>query len=152
LICPIDITSIEWAEKVLHLQFLSYAIEAQIIGFADLPPLKDTVQTLQQSGERFYGFFMNGELAGVISYERVGERVQICRLMVHPDFFRHGIGGALVKFICDVERDTKEIIVTTGTANTPAINLYQRHGFQEMERIEVAEGVSITKLMKRISR
>jgi ribosomal protein S18 acetylase RimI-like enzyme len=151
MIQEIDIEAGESAEAVLRLQLRSYAVEAQLIGFADLPPLQDTVATLQQCGERFYGYIKQGQLAGVISYERAEKTVHICRLMVDPDFFRQGIASALIEFVCHKERDANEIIVTTGSANIPALRLYERHGFHEVEQMRMPEGIFITKFVKRLA-
>jgi ribosomal protein S18 acetylase RimI-like enzyme len=151
MIRAIDIAASEWAEAVLHLQLRSYAVEARLIGFADLPPLQDTVATLQQCGERFYGYMKREQLAGVISYERTEKTIHICRLMVDPGFFRQGIASALIEFVCGKERDANEVIVTTGSTNMPALRLYERHGFRKVEQMRMPEGVFITKLVKRLA-
>jgi ribosomal protein S18 acetylase RimI-like enzyme len=151
MIREIDIAASEWAEAVLCLQLRSYAVEARLIGFLDLPPLQDTVAMLQQCGERFFGYMKQEQLAGAISYERIEKTVQICRLMVDPDFFRQGIASALIEFVCHKERDASEIIVTTGSANMPALRLYERHGFREIGRMRMPEGVFLTKLVKRLA-
>ncbi|PDM41826.1 GNAT family N-acetyltransferase [Parageobacillus yumthangensis] len=151
MIQEINIEADEWAEAVLLLQFRSYAVEARLIGFPDLPPLQDTVATLRRCGERFFGYMKLGQLAGAISYERTEKTIHICRLMVDPDFFRQGIASALIEFVCRKERDAHEIIVMTGSANTPALRLYERHGFCEVEQMRMPEGVSLTKLMKRLA-
>ncbi|KYD16185.1 hypothetical protein B4119_2321 [Parageobacillus caldoxylosilyticus] len=151
MIQEIDIAAREWAEAVLRLQLRSYAVEARLIGFADLPPLQDTAATLQRCGERFFGYMKQGQLAGAISYERTKETVHICRLMVDPDFFRQGIASALIEFVCDKEQDANEIIVMTGSTNMPAFRLYERHGFREIEQIRMPEGIWMTKLVKWLS-
>ncbi|NIK14968.1 ribosomal protein S18 acetylase RimI-like enzyme [Saccharococcus thermophilus] len=151
MIQEIDIEADEWAEAVLLLQFRSYAVEARLIGFLDLPPLQDTVATLQQCGERFFGYMKREQLAGAISYERIEKTVQICRLMVDPDFFRQGIASALIEFVCHKEQNASEIIVTTGSTNMPALRLYQRHGFHEVEQMRMPEGIFLTKLVKRLA-
>jgi ribosomal protein S18 acetylase RimI-like enzyme len=148
MIREIDIAAGEWAEAVLRLQLRSYAVEAQLIGFAGLPPLQDTVATLQQCGERFYGYIKQGQLAGAISYERMKKTVHICRLMVDPGFFRQGIASALIEFVCHQERNANEIIVMTGSANIPALRLYERQGFREVEQMRMPEGIWMTKLVK----
>ncbi|MGG3917486.1 GNAT family N-acetyltransferase [Parageobacillus thermoglucosidasius] len=124
MIQEINIAASEWAEAVLRLQLRSYAVEAELIGWANLPPLQDTVAMVQQCGERFFGYMKQGQLAGAISYERTKTAVHICRLMVDPGFFRQGIASALSKFVCHKERDACNITVMTGSANTPALCFY----------------------------
>jgi ribosomal protein S18 acetylase RimI-like enzyme len=152
MIRKIDIAACEWAKAVLHLQLRSYAVEARLIRFLDIPPLQDTVATLQQCGEQFFGYIEQGQLAGAISYERTEKTVHICRLMVDPDFFRQGIASALIEFVCRKERDAHEIIVMTGSDNIPALRLYERHGFCVVERMRMPEGISMTKLVKWLGR
>lgn len=52
---PLDIRLQEAAEEVWALQHPAYRVEAELIGVADLPPLRDTIQTLQSCGESFLG-------------------------------------------------------------------------------------------------
>ena len=43
----IDITNPKLAKDVLNIQIPSYKVEAEIIDFYEIPPLKDRVDTLQ---------------------------------------------------------------------------------------------------------
>lgn len=52
----------EVAEIILKLQIPAYMVEAKLINFYDIPPLKDTVETLQKCGEKFFGYFEENEL------------------------------------------------------------------------------------------
>jgi len=45
LIKKIDITNLKFAKEVLSVQLPSYQVEAELIDFYDIPPLKDTVST-----------------------------------------------------------------------------------------------------------
>jgi ribosomal protein S18 acetylase RimI-like enzyme len=110
--------------------------------------LFDTPETLQASGETFYGYFVEEELAGVISYKKDKNILDIHRLVVHPSYFRKGIAGSLLQFIQEREPVIQKIIVSTGAKNEPAITLYQKHGFVEARTMEVADGVFITCLCK----
>lgn len=53
MIKTIDITNFESAQEVFSIQIAAYKIEAAIIGSYDLPPLKETIETLQNCGESF---------------------------------------------------------------------------------------------------
>ena len=86
----IDISDSKNAEDVINIQIPSYKVEAEIIGYYDIPPLKDTIDTLQQSGETFFGYYENEELCGAISI-KVEDDVDIHRLIAHPNHFRKGI-------------------------------------------------------------
>ena len=111
LIEKIDITNPKFAEEVLNIQIPSYMIEAELINFYEIPPLKDTVDTLQQCGETFYGYYLNEELSGVISIKIANGVLDIHRLMVHPKHFRKGIAKMLLDFIERCEKGIERIIV-----------------------------------------
>jgi ribosomal protein S18 acetylase RimI-like enzyme len=131
-------------QSLLNIQRLAYRIEADLIGFNDIPTLKDTIYSMQECNETFYGYFDNTMLCGAISYTREGETVDICRLFVHPERFRQGIGKALVKKVLEVENDASKFTVSTGSKNTPAVILYQQLGFVETGRTEISDGVYLS--------
>ncbi|ARP42450.1 GNAT family N-acetyltransferase [Geobacillus thermodenitrificans] len=150
MIMELNVTDRETAVQVLRLQQRAYAVEAQIIGNTALPPLRDTVGMLQQCTERFFGYFRDGQLVGAIAYERGGQTLFLCRLMVDPDCFRQGIASALLDFAIKQEPSASNIIVTTGSSNAPAIRFYERHGFYATERIQTPEEIELITLVKEI--
>jgi len=143
----IDIRHAREAAAVWNVQQPAYRIEAELIGFADLPPLRETVEQLQACGETFYGFFEGDELRGAISCEREEEHVRICRMVVHPEHFRKGIAGRLLRHLLS-NHPAPKTVVTTGAANTPAINLYLAHGFNRTRNERVGPGLELTWLEK----
>lgn len=148
MIKKIDITNPEVSKEVLNIQIPSYNVEAKIIDFYDIPPLKDTVQSLQQCGETFFGYYLNKELCGVISIKTDGRIIDIHRLMVHPKHFRKGIAEKLLNFI-EVELEKFEaIVVSTGTQNAPAVAFYLKNGFLKTEEIQITEFLSLTSFKK----
>ncbi|PWK15802.1 GNAT family N-acetyltransferase [Tumebacillus permanentifrigoris] len=148
MITYIDVQVKEHAQKLLALQIPSYRVEAKLIGFDGIPPLHDTTESLQGCGETFFVYELEGQLAGAISYERDGDEVTICRMMVHPDYFRRGIAGKLLRHVQEVEARTQRFLVSTGSANEPALALYGRDGFQVTSEREVAPGIWLTFLAK----
>ncbi|HLR75537.1 MAG TPA: GNAT family N-acetyltransferase [Virgibacillus sp.] len=150
MIKKIDITNSEVAKEVLNIQIPSYNVEAKIIDCYDIPPLKDTVESLQQCGETFFGYYLNKELCGVISIKAGDRIIDIHRLMVHPKHFRKGIAKKLLSFI-EVELENIEaIIVSTGTKNTPAVAFYLKNGFLKTEETRITECLSLTSFKKQI--
>ncbi|QNU24876.1 GNAT family N-acetyltransferase [Geobacillus zalihae] len=149
MIAELRIADEKMAAMVLRLQRRAYAIEAQLIGSTALPPLHDAIASLQRCSERFFGYFQGEWLVGAIAYERSGPTLHLCRLMVDPDCFRQGIASALLAFVIKQEPSACEMVVTTGSGNTPAIRFYKRHGFRAIERIETPERIELTKLVKR---
>ncbi len=150
MIRKIDITIIKNTEDVLCLQRLSYAIEAHLIGFDEIPPLKDTVMTLHNCNEVFYGYYEKEQLSGAISFQVADGVMDIHRLMVHPDHFRKGIAKRLLNYVESNENDVETVIVSTGSKNLPAVKFYKRNGFIKTAETTVAEDLSITSFKKKV--
>jgi ribosomal protein S18 acetylase RimI-like enzyme len=150
LIKKVDITNPKLAKEVLNIQIPSYRVEAEIIGFYEIPPLKDTVDTLQQCGETFFGYYLNEKLCGVISIKAEEGVIDIHRLMVHPRFFRKGIAKMLLDFIESNKEGYETIIVSTGSKNAPAVSFYLKNGFSKTEETRVTKRLSLTSFKKEI--
>ncbi|TDL30876.1 GNAT family N-acetyltransferase [Jeotgalibacillus sp. S-D1] len=136
------------AEELLRLQLPAYQVEAEIIGYEDLPPLRDTVESLMHCEETFFGYFIDQELCGAISFKTEKEEIDIHRLIVHPNHFRKGIAQKLLDFVIEDQKDMKSIIVSTGTKNKPAVHFYQKNGFSPVKETVINPSLSIT-LFKR---
>lgn len=63
-------SSPEAAERMWQLQQAAYRVEAELIGWADLPPLRETARELMDSDETFIAYMEEGELAGALSYKK----------------------------------------------------------------------------------
>lgn len=149
MIKQFDIRLPKNAEKLLEIQMPAYKVEAEIIGYHDIPPLKDTVNTLKQCGETFFGYYINEELCAAISVKVIDNEVDIHRLIVHPDHFRKGIAQNLLTFI-EGQFDTKTLLVATGSKNKPAITLYKKNGFHMTKEVQVNEHLSLTYFEKKL--
>lgn len=139
----------ETAQDILRVQIPAYQIEAALIGFDGIPPLKDTVDSIQQSREAFVGYYLEEELAGFLSYELEENTCTICRMVVHPNHFRKGIAKALLAHFLDNVCPKPYIKVSTGAKNEPALHLYKQFDFKEVKHIEIAPDVYLTLLEKK---
>lgn len=144
MITKLDVTNAQIAKEIVNIQIPAYQEEAMIIDFYEIPPLKETLEMLQQSDEIFFGYFINGKLAGVIAYKLKDHILDIHRLFVHPNYFRQGIAKRLLKFVQDNEKNVDKMIVSTGTNNVPAIYFYQNNGFIKSKEVIVEEGLSLS--------
>jgi GNAT superfamily N-acetyltransferase len=151
-IVSLDIRYSDVAEEVWALQHPAYQVEAALIGVADLPPLRDTVDSLQACEETFLGYRNESEeLAGVISYEREREGCYtLCRLMVHPDHFRQGIGSVLIEHLLSELPKPSLCSVSAEIRNMPAITLYERYGFERKDTYQPVSGITMLRLERRI--
>ncbi|ANU27324.1 GNAT family N-acetyltransferase [Planococcus versutus] len=127
------------AKKIQQIQQAAYRVEAELIGFYKIPQLAETIEEIQNSTETFLGY-SEEQLQGVISYKLEEDVVDIYRLVVDPIHFRKGVGKKLLNYLLK-KQYACDFIVSTGSANKPAMALYKWFGFQEGAVVEVAPGI-----------
>jgi ribosomal protein S18 acetylase RimI-like enzyme len=149
LIKLLDIKNIAVAEQIIELQKASYIVEAELINFMQIPPLLENTEDILNSEETYYGYFVEQDLGGIISYIIDTGILDICKVAVHPDFFKRGIATALIRLVEQTE-GIKSMIVSTGLKNDPAVNLYKSLGFVETHVHEVEQGVFIVHFEKKL--
>jgi ribosomal protein S18 acetylase RimI-like enzyme len=146
---PLDLADDAVAQAVLALQRDAYAVEARIIGSDGIPALTETFDGLRGAGEEWLGVFDTDGLIGAVSWRALDDgTIDICRLFVAPRAFRRGVASALLDGLDDAFRD-RSMIVSTGSANEPALELYRRRGFTTVRDREVIPGLFITELERR---
>jgi ribosomal protein S18 acetylase RimI-like enzyme len=145
----ISLTTNKEALELLQLQMLAYRVEAELALIDDIPPLMDSLASILGSAETFYGYFEDAALVGAISVqvEHSGSEVVVCRMMVHPNYFRRGIASKLLQHVITVH-EAVQMTVSTVAANIPAIRLYERFGFRERTRRELAPGIELVTLTR----
>jgi ribosomal protein S18 acetylase RimI-like enzyme len=146
----LDVSDRAVAAEVLELQRRAYRIEADLIGSDGIPPLTESLEELQASGETFLGALVDGRLAGAISWRLDGGTLDLHRLVVDPERFRGGIGTELVRAALAAEPEARRAIVQTGAANEPAKRLYLRQGFEELDELEVGPGLRVTRFAREL--
>lgn len=137
------------AARVAQLQREAYAVEAAWLGVKDFPPMRITAAEVAAIEGRVFAAVRDGELLGTITLERRREGAQLVgALTVIPAHHRQGIGRALVAHLVR-ECGDRELVVSTGVANAPAIALYRAFGFVEGTRRTVGtEPVEIVELRR----
>lgn len=108
----------------------SYAVEAALLKCDDFPPLKRSIQAIQDSETSFFGYYNNEQLCAVMELEVYKNHIHVRSLTVDPKYFRQGIGFLLLQFVIDEFRPHL-ITVETGHANHPAVNFYLNFGFKK---------------------
>ena len=136
------------ARDVLALQREAYAVEAALIGSDGIPALTETLEQLRDAGETWLGVFDATGLCGAVAWQRLDDdTIDICRLIVAPRAFRGGVATALLDEL-DRRYPSNPMIVSTGSANEPALGLYRRRGFQRVRQREAAPGLMVTELAR----
>jgi len=80
------------------------------------------------AGVAFWGYEEDGALLGVMGIQAVGDVDLIRHAYVRPGRQRGGIGGALLRHLCDAA--SRPMLVGTWAAADWAIRFYERHGFE----------------------
>jgi GNAT superfamily N-acetyltransferase len=140
MITKLDNSNEDIANQIFIIFQNAYKIEAQLIGTLDFPPLFRSVNDIKSSNTQFYGFSENKCLAAIIEIVIEGKQLGIDSLTVDPKYFRKGIADKLINYVLKAF-DITEAVVETAVVNTPAINLYKKHGFVEFKRWTPLHGI-----------
>jgi ribosomal protein S18 acetylase RimI-like enzyme len=116
------------AKQIYRTFQASYAVEADLLGSDDFPPLKRTVKDIVESNTSFYGYLKKDVLMAVMEIQTNKTHIHIQSLTVDPQYFRQGIGNSLLNFAID-SFPSEAFTVETGLGNIPAIRLYENFGF-----------------------
>lgn len=138
-------------DDLWSLQHKAYRLEAEMIGFHEIPPLMETREMLRRSQEIFYGCFdEENELLGAVAVEEeTPNTLTITRMMVDPGHFRKGVAGKLLEYVFENYSNMEQFIVSTGKLNNPAVALYTKYGFVPAGVEEVVPGVELIEFHRR---
>jgi ribosomal protein S18 acetylase RimI-like enzyme len=140
------------AEQIYQLQQAAYKVERDLIAYQDFPPLRVTVSDIQQEPDTFLGYWEAGELAGVLSFTVTPTLVDIGRLIVHPAHFRQGIASRLLRSVERYATAGRQLTVSTAEKNSPAVSLYEKHGYQGTQRTTLPDGLVLVRFFKTLQR
>ena len=144
----LDLSDEDTLRQIWELQRLAYAVEAKLIGYDGIPPLHESLAELRTCGESFLGGYDENRLIGAVSWIRPDDAtLGICRLVVQPRAHRSGIATALLNAL-DALQPAERTVVSTGTANIPALALYRNRGFVPTGQQQIAPGITTTQLVR----
>ena len=137
-------------EKILQLQFLAYQSEAALFGSLDIPPLRQTLEDVQQeyhSGTILKMITEDGTIIGSVRAREENGTVYIGKLMVHPDRQGRGYGTRLLN---EIENcfPGKRYELFTSTRSKANIRLYERNGYRIFDRRPVRDELVFVYLEK----
>jgi len=145
----LDLSDPDAAEEIWALQHAAYRQEAALVGEAALPPLAETVASLQRSNECFYGYYSaSGDLTGAVSVLEAEGGMKICRMMVDPAYFRQGIASALLQHLTDDAFPERAWVVNAELRNVPAIRLYERNGFRQVDTWHPSPQLTMARMLR----
>ena len=148
MLAILDQRDVQIAEQIYHLQQAAYAIERDLIDYPNFPPLSVTVHDIQEEEGTFLGRWVDGQLAGVLSFILSPDLLDIGRLIVHPTYFRRGVATQLLVAVESYARVGMQLTVSTAEKNLPAVRLYQKHGYDLTERTVLPDGLVLVRFYK----
>ncbi len=134
------------ARKIRNLFQASYAVEAALLKATKFPPLLRTLERFIHTETQFYGLFEGQTLAAVVEISMQNDSTHIQSLVVHPDYFRQGLGSKLIRHVLSFR--SKFYTIETGLDNKPAIQLYEQFGFQKIDDYTAEFGIRKVRLLK----
>tara|TARA_B100000700_G_C15043982_1_gene856875 strand:- start:2834 stop:3292 length:459 start_codon:yes stop_codon:yes gene_type:complete len=150
VIIKIDNKNNKIASQIREMFQCSYQVEAELLNAVNFPPLQRKLSDFINSGSEFYAHYQSNFISGVVEVKKQKDLTHIQSLVVHPKYFRQGIGRKLVQFV--LEKYTSKIFtVETGLKNYPAIKLYRIFNFQEQGQWDTDHGVTKVRFQKIIA-
>ncbi|MEU8842314.1 GNAT family N-acetyltransferase [Streptomyces roseus] len=134
------------AAAVHRIGLRAYTVEAELIRFDRIPPLRESLEEMRAQPLRWLGATVEGEIAAFVAWEALAEDlIGIARVCVDPQWFRRGLALALLRHLLADLAPEHDALVSTGADNYPAVALYERLGFCHVDTIEPAPGVRLAR-------
>ena len=150
MIKKLDHKIIGISKKIRSIFQASYIVEAKLLQVKDFPPLKRAIDDFLSSEAEFYGYYKDHEMVAVIEIKKYKDSTHIQSLVVDPKFFRQGIAQSLISYLFD-SLDSVIYTVETGAENQPAVTLYKKNGFVEIERYYAEFDIRKVRFERRIT-
>ncbi len=137
-------------EFILQLQNECYRSEAEIYDDFDIPPLQQTIHSIEQEFQRckFLKAVFEGVIIGSVRGNFDGETCYVGKLIVKSNFQNKGIGRLLMNSIESFFPDCKRFELFTGHKSTKNLYLYDKLGYIEFKRELSGKDLSMVFLEK----
>ena len=136
--------------QILSLQYLAYQSEAELFKSKDIPPLKQTLNELEEEFDR--GLILkltsdDNKIIGSVRANSDGKTTYIGKLMVHPDYRHQGFGR---KLLIEIERcfPNTRYELFTSTKSLDNIRFYKSRGYEIFNQKEMSEELIFTYMQK----
>ena len=141
----IEKATVSDAEELLALRKLAYRSKAEIYNDFRLPPLVQTLESMEEDFENqlFLKALMDGRIIGSVRAYSKGGTCYIGRLVVHPDFQNRGIGTSLMNEIERIFNSCRRFELFTGDNSERNLRLYQKLGYQIFKTAKITDQTNI---------
>jgi ribosomal protein S18 acetylase RimI-like enzyme len=149
----IERATISDAEEILALQKLAYRSEAEMYNDFKIPPLVQTLESIEKDFES--QFFLKALLdERIIGSVRAHSKEGTCcigRLIVHPNFQNGGIGTRLMNEIERIFNSCRRFELFTGDRSERNLYLYQKLGYKIFKTAKITDQTTIVYLEKKVT-
>ncbi len=142
------------AGEILALQKLAYRSEAEIYNDFSIPPLVQTLESIEKDfeGQFFLKAVIDEKIIGSVrAYAKEGT-CYIGKLIVHPDFQNRGIGTKLMSEIEKAFNTCKRFELFTGDKSERNLYLYQKLDYKIFKTANITDRTTIVYLEKNVER
>ena len=147
----IEKATVSDAEELLALQKLAYRSEAEIYNDFSIPPLIQTLESLEEDfkNQLFLKAVLGGRIIGSVRACSKERTCYIGRLIVHPDFQNRGIGTRLMNDIERIFNGCKRFELFTGDKSERNLRLYQKLGYRIFKTSKITDQTNIVFLERK---
>ena len=136
-------------QDILQLHYLAYQSEAALFGSKDIPPLKETIEELNEEFNKgtILKLVEDGKIIGSVRAYAKNGTAYIGKLMVHPDHRCKGYGTLLLNEIEKCFPDCRFELFTS-TRSEDNIRLYKKLGYMIFDTKKIADELVFVYLEK----
>jgi ech hydrogenase subunit C len=129
------------APEILALQKIVYQNEAELYGDWSLSPLRQTLEELRRdiTSRVFLKAVVSGKIIGSVRGWQEGDTAHVGRLIVHPYFWKHGIGTRLIQEIERAFPSARRLQTFMGQMSRHTMGPFERLGYTPYRREKVSE-------------
>ena len=115
--------------------------------FSNVYILSDIIKS---NFDEVYGFYQDDRLIGFIHILRMYETLDIVNVVVDTEYRNRGVGSALLNYVIGLYEDVNSIMLEVNVNNTAAVSLYEKCGFEVINRRNNYYGSDAALIMKRV--
>jgi GNAT superfamily N-acetyltransferase len=145
----IEPATVSEASQILEIQKAAFRYEAEIYGRDDLPPVRQTLESMIYDFGK-YDFFKASykeEIIGSVRAQVNGNTCYIGRLIVLPKYHKRGIGSKLMDSL-EQKYAGYRFELFTGKKSIDNIRFYSKRGYSIYDEFSEADNIVLVKMEK----